>query len=225
MTDSSKRPATAAAQSSPVAVAGHQNRKGFPLADADPITEAAQKVAAEAQSKTDDIAAKTMVGDLRDLVMQEIKHGAMLEGKGFDMWPEDTQIACVERVVDNCEFVVARAVKLIRSENLPTIDATVESVTVKDTIKAVLKVLPVKGAGAQVSSLVGSKIIMVGTDISSFAGARDSGDKFITPDQPLLLDDDVDPETGEIIPGPAEEEAPSEEEAEADGEGGAGGPD
>lgn len=170
----------------------------------------AQEADDNAGTRVNDIAANTMLGDLRDLCMKEIKHGVSRHGKPFDTWTEDDQRACVNRVVDECEWAITKGVSIIRAEGAPYVEATVEQVTVKDTIKATMKVPPVKGASDLLTKMVGAKVLIISTDIGAYMGARRTGDSHVTDDEPALIEESVDPDTGEIGGDSTEANGPDE---------------
>ncbi|MTI13809.1 DNA translocase FtsK [Sansalvadorimonas verongulae] len=82
-----------------------------------------------------DVAETTMLGDLIKVVVDEMK--AMP-----DVWqklPEVQQQEVIDRVQKQCQSAVVQAVHIIASQDRATLNATVDTVTFKDGVKAVLK--------------------------------------------------------------------------------------
>ena len=85
-------------------------------------------------SEAPQIAAETMLGDLMQLVIDELKAAPDIWPKLGERWQHDV----IDRTRQRVEDAVRQCVHIIASDHRPTIVATVESVTVKDGIKAVL---------------------------------------------------------------------------------------
>lgn len=80
------------------------------------------------------IAAETMHGDLMSAILDEVKALDM----PWHLQSQNDQQDIIERVDNRVRALVARCVEIIASNARPTITATLESVTVKDGIKAQL---------------------------------------------------------------------------------------
>src|SRR5690606_30910002 len=86
------------------------------------------------QNESIDVAEETMAGDLMSFLRDELKAAP-------DVWQkmsEEQQENVIYRAENRVLTAVKKAVQIIASADRPTISATVESVTVKDGIKAVL---------------------------------------------------------------------------------------
>ncbi|MFL0802557.1 MAG: hypothetical protein K6L81_02495 [Agarilytica sp.] len=131
-----------------------------------------------------DIAKETMLGDLMELVVDELKAQQ-------DVWQklsESNQTYAINRVEARCREAVTQCVTLIASNKLPVLSAIVDQVTFKDGCKAVLK--PKHGPlGLDLAEKVGSEVLLILASSSEFLGdegkPKPEADQ---PDLPLELD-------------------------------------
>lgn len=148
--------------------------------------EIAEKLAKQEETAVN-IARETMVGDLRDLCLDFIKNAP-------DVWQklsEEKQAEQIDRVTVGIRHAVIRAVEIVSSNNLPRIVAKVESITIKDGIKAVMQLSKQDPNRHALADSQGLSAIIVVTEAADFLGEGENpqADK----DQPALpLADDED---------------------------------
>lgn len=127
-----------------------------------------------------ELARETMVGDLMSLVIEELKAAP-------DVWQrlsEHKQDAVIGRVHQRILDAVRQAVELIATNGRAAIPATLEQVTVKDSVKAVATVSRTDPSRHDLADAVGRAVMIVVADPSEFAGG--AGDVKPDPDQPPL---------------------------------------
>lgn len=103
------------------------------------------------------IAAETMLGDLMSAIIDEVKAVEM----PWHLTPKRDQEDLIERTENRVRAIVARVVEIIASGARPTITVTLDSVTVKDGIKAQVTM---SRAAAQRHDLIdaqGSQVLLV----------------------------------------------------------------
>jgi hypothetical protein len=125
------------------------------------------------------IAADTMTGDLLAALIDEFKHAP-------DVWQkmsEATQSDVIFRVRNRVRHAVKDAVHIIASANRPTIVGTVESVTIKDGIKAVISLSKTDPQRHALADAAGSAILMVVASDTYDGGTEEVKPE---PDQPPL---------------------------------------
>ena len=82
------------------------------------------------------IARETMVGDLRDLMLDVFRDDM---NAAWKMLREDQQRAVIDRISQRARAAVGRIARIIAADGQPTLTATVDQVVVKDGLKVVLK--------------------------------------------------------------------------------------
>ncbi|ODT97440.1 MAG: hypothetical protein ABS82_00350 [Rhodanobacter sp. SCN 67-45] len=138
-----------------------------------PDTEATEIPAAQ-------IAADTMLCDLMACLIDEFKSSP-------DVWqkmPEDQQQDVIYRVQQRVQENIRVAVEIIASANRPTIVATVESVTVKEAIKAVVTLPKSDAQRHNLFDAAGQAVLLIVAGASEFYGGTDQVQA--DPDQPAL---------------------------------------
>lgn len=137
------------------------------------------------------IAAETLTGDLRDLVLDTLRRE-----QGMRPWHERgeaEQTETVSRVEGAVHAWVTRALELVSAQGQPAIKATVESVTVKDGIKAVLMLSKFDPLRHALADAQGKAVTLVVADSGDFEGER--APVPIQPDQKALpMAEHSDPE-------------------------------
>lgn len=121
--------------------------------------ETSQNAAEAAQS----VARDTLLGDLVSIVIDEMKAAP-------DVWQKLSEFAqddVIHRVQKRCTKVIADVVNIVASEHRPTVAATVDSVTMKDGIKVVLKLPKTDPQRHELFDAQGREVLIV------VAGARD----------------------------------------------------
>lgn len=126
------------------------------------------------------IAADTMLGDLMACLIDEFKSAP-------DVWqkmPENQQQDVIYRVQQRVQENIRAAVEIIASANRPTIVATVESVTVKEAIKAVVTLPKSDAQRHNLFDAAGMSVLLIVGGASEFYGGTDQVQP--DPDQPAL---------------------------------------
>lgn len=137
----------------------------------------------------DDIKADTLVGDVRDLVLQEMRDAK--EALPWTTRTEKQQAEMIDRADRFARNIVARIVNIVAAGNNPAVPVTVKQWTVSDELKVQLS-----GAASHMNvsaMLDGGNIgFLVFADKEPFQGEREP----IQPakDQPDLLDPDQAPD-------------------------------
>ena len=126
------------------------------------------------------IAAETMTGDLMQCLIDELK-GAP---KVWQEMPEHQQQDVIYRAQERVQAVIKEAVQIIASANRPTIVATVESVTVKDGIKAVVTLPKSDAQRHELIDAAGMAVLLIVGGASGYYGGADQVRP--DPDQPAL---------------------------------------
>lgn len=129
-----------------------------------------------------DLAADTLTGDIRDAILDWRK--AM--GKPWAACNEDEQSDEIHRARDLAENLVKKACVIIASQGKKAMQGTLESVTVKDGIKAVIKLSKMDEQRHSLLDAQGHLISMVFADSQPFKGERAPAEP--VPDQGTLLD-------------------------------------
>lgn len=140
--------------------------------------------------RVDDIMAlqaSTLVGDVRDLLLQEARD--VKEVLPWTSRSEREQQDIIDRVDRFSRDMVRRTIELVIGDEHPSVRATVDSWTVKDGLKIVLKAA---AAPAHIEALTNGTSL----PLLVFAGMEDvAGERApITPlkDEPPLIDPDDD---------------------------------
>lgn len=111
-----------------------------------------------------EIAAETMLGDLMKLVVDELKAAPVV----WQQMSEDQQDDAISRIRTRCAAAITSAVSIISTRGFEAVSATVDSVTFKDGVKAVLK-LPFASQGAhQLADSEGGIVQVVFASIDEF---------------------------------------------------------
>jgi hypothetical protein len=134
----------------------------------------------------DEVDASTLVGDLRDLILQEMRDAK--DGLPWTERPEKAQAEMIDRADRFARNLVARAVNLIATGNNPSVPVSVKQWTVSDELK-----IQLSGAASHTSVTAmidgGTIGFLVFAPKEPFQGEREA----IQPakDQPDLLDADA----------------------------------
>ena len=134
--------------------------------------------------------AETMHAELRDAVLTEIKAA----GRSWQEMPEGEQALIIERIDQRVESVLARAVATLVAHEFAVVEGMLEQVTVKDDLKAVIKVARNAPDRFDLIDTVGARVRVVVADHREFMGApgevQPDADQ---PDLPLATVGDGDP--------------------------------
>jgi hypothetical protein len=135
------------------------------------------------------MAVKTLTGDLRDFILDRLRHE-----KNEQPWnkrSENEQRETVSRVEDAVRHAVTQAVELIAGQGHHVMRATLASIQVKDGLKATLEMSKHDQLRHQFMDAQGATVLVVVADINEFVGER--APVKITPDQTRLA---IDPAIG-----------------------------
>lgn len=144
------------------------------------LSEAVETANLVRQYESRQVAAKTMVGDLLGTLLDEIKQMPNV----WQKTGEAQQGEIIERLTQQVELAVMTCVHIIASENRPAIEATLDQVTRKDSIKAVLIIPATIAQRHELSDACKQKVLIVLPDAEGYYGGKDG----IRPDadQPSL---------------------------------------
>lgn len=127
-----------------------------------------------------EIATETMLGDLMQVCVDELKAAK-------DVWqklPQYDQEMAISRIERRCKHAVEQVVRIIASEARATILATLESVTAKDQIKAVLTLSKGDPQRHGLLDACGQPVLIVLASTEQFEGGKDTVKS--EPEQPGL---------------------------------------
>lgn len=141
---------------------------------------------AERDAQARELAAETMTGDIRDFVLDLLRHEQ--SKRPWHERSEADQRDTVHRVEARVRDVIGTAVEMMASHGRTTIKAHIEKAEVKDGIKAVVTCGRSDRYRHQLLDAVGSRVMIVIADPDVFDGEREPAP--ITPDQGALA---VDP--------------------------------
>lgn len=129
--------------------------------------------------KSAEIAASTMLGDLMGCLVDELRMQHL-----WQAMPEEQQKETIYRIQERVQANIRTAVEIIASDNRPTIVATVESVTVKDGIKAVVTLPKSDAQRHELFDAAGMAVLLIVGGASGYYGGTDQVKP--EPDQPAL---------------------------------------
>lgn len=133
-----------------------------------------------------EVAAETMLGDLMKLCIDEVKAAP-------DVWQklsEAEQQNIIDRVRERVRNAVEESVRIIATQGYARIRGTLESVTIKDGIKAVLTLPQFDPARHELVDAQGTRVYIVVADVEAFSGG--GSDVKPEPDQGALVLDKID---------------------------------
>ena len=136
-----------------------------------------------------DLAAETLTGDLRDLILDTLRNEQ--DKRPWNQRSEAQQHETADRIESACHAWARKAVELIAAGGRRTIKATIEQVVVKDGIKAVLTMSKFDELRHNLVDAQGSTVLIVVADPEEYEGERAPAK--ITPDQPPLPIADAEP--------------------------------
>lgn len=142
---------------------------------------------AERVAEAADMAAETMTGDIRDFILDRLRHEQ--SKRPWHERSEADQRMVVYEVEAAVREHVRTAVEIMAGHGRRTIRATVESVTVKGGYKAVLTTSRSDENRHALSDAVGYAVLLVIADPEEFTGERAPAE--IVPDQANMLPADV----------------------------------
>lgn len=129
-----------------------------------------------------DLAADTLTGDIRDFILDRLRHEQ--SKRPWHERSESDQRQTVHDVEAVVQRLVRTAVDLIAGHGRRAIRAHLEQVTIKDGIKAVLTMPPSSEERHKLYDAQGFDVLVVVADPEEFTGER--APVAISPDQPTL---------------------------------------
>lgn len=134
-----------------------------------------------------ELAAETLTGDLRDFILDRLKHE---QSKApWHQRSENDQRDAVHQVEQAVRAAVTRAVEIMAGHGRRTIKATLDQVVIKDGYKATVTMSKFDPNRHHLSDAQGKSVLIVVADPDEFTGER--AEVEITPDQATLLGDTV----------------------------------
>lgn len=131
-----------------------------------------------------EMAAETMLGDLMSCMVDELRHSE----RPWHELNEGAQQEAIYRIESRVRANIKQAVEIIASANRPTIVATVEQVTVKDGIKAVVTLPKSDQQRHELFDAAGCAVLLIVGGASEYMGGADAVKP--DPDQPELIGND-----------------------------------
>lgn len=132
------------------------------------------------------IARETMTGDLRDCILDFLKHNK--NPLPWNVQSETSQYETIEKVEKAVGYAVERAVALIAAKGQQAIHAKLDKINIKDDIQAQLIISKQHPDRHAFIDCQGATVLVVIADATAFAGERKPAE--ITPDQHVLPVDD-----------------------------------
>jgi hypothetical protein len=117
-----------------------------------------------------EIARETMTGDIRECILDVLKHGIQ---KPWQQLSEFEQRDVVAKAEAAARDAANKAVDIIVADGRPTIIAALESVAVKDGIKAIVKLSKDDELRHDLMDSQGKTILLIVTDKASYHGERE----------------------------------------------------
>jgi hypothetical protein len=148
--------------------------------------------AVETEDKTPFItlASETLMGDLRDFILDRLKHDH--NPLPWDMRGEDEQKATIESVQSATRHWVYRAVTLIAAGGQRAARGSLIKFVVKDGIQMQVNLAASDQLRHELADHVGNSVMIIIADAEQFQGERSA--VRVTPDQSRLpMDDDNEP--------------------------------
>lgn len=99
----------------------------------------------------------TMLGDLMNIVVEQLK----VLPKPWESLSEDGQRAFLDRIELQCAEAIRQAVRIISSRGMTNVPATVDSVTFKDGVKAVLKLVSLTDGAIELAKAEGHIVSII----------------------------------------------------------------
>lgn len=132
-----------------------------------------------------DLAAETMTGDIRDFILDRLKHE---QSKApWHQRSESDQRETVHQVESMVRAAVSKVVEIMAGHGRRTIKATIEQITIKDGYKAVLTASKHDHNRHHLADAQGQTVLIVVADPDEFTGER--AEVPINPDQATMLGD------------------------------------
>lgn len=153
-----------------------------------------------------DVAEATMRGDLIDALLTELKAAK-------DVWPKLSQFdqdVIIARIDNRVCYAIAQAVRTIAAKGRPTVRATIDQLTAKDGIKAVLSLSKADPQRHALLDAVGQQVVIVVADAEAFLGGELPASDPDQPDLPMAAQEAAGDDEGAQPPTTDAETAASE---------------
>lgn len=129
------------------------------------------------------IARDTMTGDLRDCLLDFLKHEK--NPLPWNMRTEDQQSEAIEKCTKAAQHAAEKAVSIIAADGRAVIKAKVDKVLFKDGIKAEVTMSKSDPLRHQLADAQGDVVLMVVADVNAYEGERKAARP--APDQPDMI--------------------------------------
>lgn len=136
------------------------------------------------------LATETLMGDLRDFVLDRLKHEH--NPLPWQMQGEEAQRETISRVESAMRTWVYRAVTLIAAQGQKAARGSLIKFVVKDGIQMQVNLAASDSLRHQLADHVGNSVLVIIADAEQHQGAR--ADVKVTPDQRDILDEDDEPQ-------------------------------
>lgn len=133
----------------------------------------------EIEQQTAAVAEETLTGDLRDFILDRLRHEQ--DKRPWDKRSEAEQRDTVHRVESAVREMVGKAIEVLAAGGRRTIRATLDQVTVKDGIVGKLVMMKSDPLRHQLFDSVGNAVLIVVADPEEYTGERAA--VAIAPDQ------------------------------------------
>jgi hypothetical protein len=130
------------------------------------------------------MAADTLTGDVRDVILQFIKWETA--AKPWNQRSADEQQKTLNRVTNVAENLVRQAVKLIATHGMTAVPGALESVTIKDGVKAALLLSKADDAWVAAAKHQGGPITLILSSMDDFMGQREEIEIYVEENQMIL---------------------------------------
>ena len=159
------------------------------------VKKRSQEEADKENEQVADIARETMAGDLRDCILDFMKHDK--NPLPWNLQGESSQRETVEKVTSAVRVAVEKAVHIIAADARPTIVATLKKVTIGDEIKAELALGKGNPLRHALSDSQGQEVLIVVIASDPYEGEK--APVTISPDQHVLPGTDDDEDDGSVF--------------------------
>lgn len=116
-----------------------------------------------------DVATDTLKGDVRDFLLDNLKH----IGKPWQQMGELEQEEQIDRATRAAETFVRKCVVTVAAKDQASMIGTLDSVTVKDGFKAVIKLSKTDKSRHELVDAQGQTVLIVVADAEQFSGERE----------------------------------------------------
>lgn len=135
----------------------------------------------EQLQKEHDMATDTLKGDIRDFLLDSIRHVR----KPWPAMSEGEQEDAIERATNAAQTFTEKCVAVVAARGTKFMIGKLDSVTAKDGIKAVIKLSSKDEMRHELLDAQGQQVVVIPTDVEFFCGERGPAD--VDADQPDLI--------------------------------------